>query len=270
MSDQLSMTLAALADPTRRAILARLHEGHASVSTLAAPFAMSLPAISKHIKVLERAGLVRRERVAQSRPCRLEAAPLKEVAGWLETYRRDWGDRLDRFENYLETLTTEKMMNKPEMKAEILTLTRTFHAPRETVFRAWTDPEHFKRWWGPRGFTVPYCTIDLRVGGKIHFCMRGESGPDIWCAGIYQEITPERLVSTDFFSDKDGNRVSPLQYGMKDFPEERLLTVTFIERDGKTTLTLMHTIPLDMARTMGADAGWGQSFDKLAEYLVQS
>ena len=102
LPDPLSSTLSALADPTRRAILARLSRGETSVTELAAPFAMSLPAVSKHLKVLERAGLIARGRAAQWRPCRLEAAPLREIAGWLEDYRRFWDDNLDRLAGYLE------------------------------------------------------------------------------------------------------------------------------------------------------------------------
>jgi DNA-binding transcriptional ArsR family regulator len=99
--DRLSATLAALADPTRRAILARLSSGQASVTELAAPFDMSLPAISKHLKVLECAGLVARGREAQWRPCRLDPAPLKDVAAWVEHYRRFWTESLDRLDDYL-------------------------------------------------------------------------------------------------------------------------------------------------------------------------
>lgn len=102
-ADRLSATFAALADPTRRAILARLTLGEISVSELAAPFDMSLPAISKHLKVLERAGLVSRGRDAQRRPCRLAAAPLHEIADWVETYRQFWEQRFDRLEAYLHT-----------------------------------------------------------------------------------------------------------------------------------------------------------------------
>jgi DNA-binding transcriptional ArsR family regulator len=102
--DHLSTTFAALADPTRRAILARLSTGEATVTDLAAPFEMSLPAISKHLKVLERAGLVARSREAQWRPCRLEAAPLKDVAEWVEHYRQVWEHRLDRLDGYLQEL----------------------------------------------------------------------------------------------------------------------------------------------------------------------
>jgi DNA-binding transcriptional ArsR family regulator len=103
-SDHLSTTFAALADPTRRAILARLRSGEASVLELAEPFEMSLPAISKHLKVLERAGLISRSRDAQRRPCRIEAAPLKEAARWMDRYRRFWEESFDRLDDYLEEM----------------------------------------------------------------------------------------------------------------------------------------------------------------------
>ena len=106
--DHLNTTFAALADPTRRAILARPASGEASVTELAEPFAMSLPAISKHLKVLERAGLIARGREAQWRPCRLEAGPLKQAADWLEHYRRFWDQSLDRLEDYLRKLQTKR------------------------------------------------------------------------------------------------------------------------------------------------------------------
>src|SRR6476619_1113398 len=103
-TDTLDRTFAALADPTRRAILARLARGEASVTELAAPFAMSLPAISKHLKVLEHAGLITRGRDAQWRPCRIEAARLKEVSDWLDHYRRFWEESFDRLDEYLREL----------------------------------------------------------------------------------------------------------------------------------------------------------------------
>jgi len=108
MHDQLSSTFAALADPTRRAILARLASGETSVSELAKPFDMSMPAISKHLKVLERAGLVARSREAQWRPCRLEAGPLRDVSDWVEHYRRYWEDSFDRLDDYLQQLQNKE------------------------------------------------------------------------------------------------------------------------------------------------------------------
>jgi DNA-binding transcriptional ArsR family regulator len=110
--DAMSATFSALADPTRRAILARLSSGEVSVTQLAEPFAMSMPAISKHLKVLERAGLITRGREAQWRPCRLEAAPLKNVADWLEQYRRFWEESFDRLDVYLAELKAEEKKEK--------------------------------------------------------------------------------------------------------------------------------------------------------------
>ncbi len=103
-ADKLSRTFAALAHPTRRAILARLHKGEASVQQLARPFKLSGPAMTKHLKVLEKSGLISRTRRAQFRPCRMEAAPLKAAADWIELYRQEWEDRFDRLESYLKKI----------------------------------------------------------------------------------------------------------------------------------------------------------------------
>ena len=104
-ADQLSSTFAALADPTRRAILSRLTSGEASVTELAEPFDMSLPAVTKHLKVLQRAGLITQSREAQWRPCRLEAKPMREAAEWMEPYRQHWEQRFDRLHEYLREVT---------------------------------------------------------------------------------------------------------------------------------------------------------------------
>jgi DNA-binding transcriptional ArsR family regulator len=112
-TDPLSTIFSALADPTRRAILARLTTGEASVTELAEPFEMSMPAISKHLKVLERAGLIARGREAQWRPCRLEAEPLKEAADWLEHYRRFWEQSFDRLGEYLRELQSKETTDEP-------------------------------------------------------------------------------------------------------------------------------------------------------------
>jgi DNA-binding transcriptional ArsR family regulator len=121
-ADRLDATFAALADPTRRAILARLALGETSVSELAKPFAISLPAVSKHLKVLERAGLITRGRDAQMRPCRIDARALQEADAWLEAYRRLWEDRLDRLDDYLRVLQAQE----PEPAA-------TSHAKKESA-----------------------------------------------------------------------------------------------------------------------------------------
>jgi len=116
MADHLSETFGALADPTRRAILARLASGEASVTQLAEPFSMSMPAISKHLKVLERAGLIARGREAQWRPCRLQAAPLQDIAGWLEHYRKFWEQSFDRLDDYLRELKKHAAKTTKEKK----------------------------------------------------------------------------------------------------------------------------------------------------------
>jgi DNA-binding transcriptional ArsR family regulator len=112
VQDHLSSTFAALADPTRRAILARLALGETSVTELTKPFEMSMPAVSKHLKVLERAGLIARGREAQWRPCRLDGRPLKEAASWIEEYRRFWEESLDRLEEYLREIKTTRTKSK--------------------------------------------------------------------------------------------------------------------------------------------------------------
>ena len=116
MHDPLSQTFSALADPTRRAMLAQLSKGEANVSDLAKPFLkeMSLPAVTKHLKVLERAGLISRSRTAQWRPCKLEAGPLKDLSGWLERYRRFWDESFDRLDAYLDQLQGKGAARGPE------------------------------------------------------------------------------------------------------------------------------------------------------------
>jgi uncharacterized protein YndB with AHSA1/START domain len=150
-----------------------------------------------------------------------------------------------------------------------IVITRVFNAPRELVWKAWTEPEHLMRWWGPKGYTAPACRIDLRVGGKYHFCMRSPEGKNYWSTGIYREIIePERIVCTDSFADEHGNPVPASHYGMPgDWPDELLVTVTFEDDEGKTRMTLRQVgIPAGEMKEM-AGAGWNESFDKLAESL---
>jgi len=116
MQDHLSNTFGALADPTRRAILARLALGETSVTELARPFEMSMPAVSRHLKVLERAGLIARGREAQWRPCRLEAGPLKEAASWIEEYRRFWAPHLDALERHLDRMAQSATAKRKPLK----------------------------------------------------------------------------------------------------------------------------------------------------------
>ncbi len=148
---------------------------------------------------------------------------------------------------------------------EPLVITRVFDAPRDRVWKAWTDPERFMRWWGPQGFTSPACEIDFRVGGKYLACMRSPEGKEYWSTGVYREIVPgKRIVYTDNFADAEGHVVPASYYEMPgDWPPELLVTVTFDETRGKTKMTLRHEgIPPGTASD--CEAGWSGSFDKLA------
>ena len=159
---------------------------------------------------------------------------------------------------------------RTESTAEELVITRVFDAPRDLVFKAWTEPEQLMRWWGPNGFTTPSVTVDLRVGGVFHYCMRSPDGQDFWGIGVYREIVPpERIVYMDSFADAHGNAVPPSHYGMSaDHPAEMLMTVTFVEKEAKTELTLRHAIPESSEVRGGAQQGWTEMLERLADELA--
>lgn len=148
-------------------------------------------------------------------------------------------------------------------KREVV-ITRIFDAPRGLVFKAWTDPKHMARWWGPRGFTNPICELDARVGGTWRIVMRSPAGIEYPCGGVYREIVePERLVFTNIATDNEGNPVL-----------DGLTTVIFAEHGGKTKLTLqtraVALVAHATAYLAGMEAGWTQSLERLAEELARS
>ena len=151
-----------------------------------------------------------------------------------------------------------------------LVIVRIFDAPRELLWKYWTEPEYFKRWWGPEGFTTPVSRIDFRVGGIYHNCMKSPEGENYWSTGMYREIIePEKIVYTDSFSDAEGNLVPASYYEMSgEWPLELLVTITLEEyEDKKTRLTLRHEgFPTGEDRDLTKD-GWNESLDKLAEDL---
>jgi len=166
-----------------------------------------------------------------------------------------------------KTTSGKKAVQKA--KETELVITRIFDAPRELVWKVWTEPERVKRWWGPQGFTAPFCRIDLRVGGTYLYCMQSPEGRDYWSTGVFREIVPpEQIVCTDSFADEKGNVVPASHYGMSgDMPLEMVVTVTFEEQGGRTKLTLRHAgFPSGEMRDL-AKAGWDTSFDKLSESL---
>ena len=239
--DHLSTTFAALADPTRRAILARLSTGEATVTELAEPFEMSMPAISKHLKVLERAGLVARSRDAQWRPCRLEAAPLKDVAEWVDDLpphlgaapgparrlpARAAGEGEERM-----AASHARDRRRADTSDRELVFTRVFDAPRELVFRRGRTRTHLAHWWGPDGFTLTTSEMDVRPAA----C--GASSCTAPTAGLQQ---PHRLHRSRI----DQSAWSTSTAGEEgDEPVSFDVTVTFEEQDGKTHLTMQMVFP---------------------------
>jgi len=145
-------------------------------------------------------------------------------------------------------------------EVKMIEVSRTFDAPLELLWKVWTEPAHFMNWYGPKGFTIPTCEIDLRVGGRHLWSMSSPDGRQMYFTGVYKEVVPmERLVFTDSMSDAEGN-VMGMGEGM---PESMDVTVTFVRADGKTMVTVSH---------MGAEhaaMGWEQAFDKLAEVLAK-
>lgn len=153
--------------------------------------------------------------------------------------------------------------------AGMLVINRIFNAPREIVWKAWTDPEQVGRWWGPKGFTSPVNRIDLRPGGRYLSSMRSPEGKVFWSTGVYREIVPEeRIVCTDSFADENGDIVPASTYGMGgDWPLELLVTVTFEDLGRRTGVILRHEGIPDSEKA-AAEAGWNESFDKLADLLA--
>lgn len=150
-----------------------------------------------------------------------------------------------------------------------IVIEREFNAPRDRVWKAWTQPSQIKRWWGPKHFTAPVAKTDVREGGKYLFAMKGPDGKMYWSTGTYKEVArPERLVVTDSFADAKGNVVASAEYGMPGLPAELLVTTTFEELPGKKTRMVMRHagFPAGQMADM-AKAGWNESFDKLEKSL---
>jgi len=154
-------------------------------------------------------------------------------------------------------------------KHKTLIIKRTFNLPLETVWKAWTEPEYMKKWWGPKEHTCPDCTIDFRVGGKFLASMQTPEGKKVWSTGTYKEIVPlKRIVNSDSFANSDGNVVTASYYQMPgDWEPEQLVTAEFEEVDGKTNLSMQHSgLPAEI--TDECLKGWQSSFDKL-EYNLR-
>jgi uncharacterized protein YndB with AHSA1/START domain len=163
---------------------------------------------------------------------------------------------------------TKSMVNE----AERMVVTRVFDAPRKLVWKAWTDPKYVMQWWGPKGFTAPFCEIDFRVGGKFLCCMRAPDGQEFWNSGEYHEIIPyEKIVSSMYFSDSKGNKVDPAQYGIEHDAIDGLRDVILFEDigDGQTKLTFIGNETMQNATESGQLEGWKQILDKIAALVEE-
>ena len=153
-------------------------------------------------------------------------------------------------------------------ETERMIITRNFDAPRELVWKAWTDPKYVMQWWGPKGFTAPVCQMDFRVGGKFLWCMKGPDGEVVgWNGGEYFEIVEhEKIVYSMYFADAEGNKVAPAQYGIEVEAMDDAHDVVIFEDfgDGQTKLTLFGSEPMESARNSGQLEGWNEILDKVA------
>jgi uncharacterized protein YndB with AHSA1/START domain len=162
---------------------------------------------------------------------------------------------------------TEKLINETER----MVVTRVFDAPRELVWKAWTEPEYVMQWWGPKGFTSPVCEMDFRVGGKALCCMKTPDGQEFWNGIEYHEIVPfEKIVSSMYFADAQGNKVEPEAYGMEHEAIEGAYDVALFEDlgNGKTKLTFIGNEPMESAQDSGQLEGWNEILDKIADVLA--
>lgn len=241
-TDPLDMTFAALADSTRRAILARLALGEASVNELAAPFQLSQPTISKHLKVLERAGLISQERSAQRRPRRLVAKPLEAATDWLNGYRNPG------------TLQVTTPSDREVM------FRRVFAAPRRSVFDAFSNPALLKQWlYGAPGGTLAVCEVALKAGESFRYVWEHPNGARIGMRGKCLEfVRPEKIVATEKFDQPW-------------YPGDAVGTITLKEEGGVTTLTQIVRYESEAARDTVLKAqvehGVAMGYDRLAKLL---
>ena len=156
-------------------------------------------------------------------------------------------------------------------ETERMVVTRVFDAPRELVWKAYTDPRYVMQWWGPQGFTAPVCQIDFRVGGKFLCCMKSPDGQEFWNGGEYHEIVPhEKIVSSMFFSDPSGNKVEPEHYGIEHEAIEGAYDVITFEDlgNGRTRLTFIGNETMESAKESGQLEGWNQILDKFDAVLA--
>jgi uncharacterized protein YndB with AHSA1/START domain/DNA-binding transcriptional ArsR family regulator len=239
---------APLADPTRRRILAQLAKGDECVTDLARPHAMSLAAVSKHLIVLEKAGLVKRRRQGWVHSLALETKPMKQAQAWIDRYRKFWEGNLDQFENiwtnYKQRRPNMVMINNDVQKPDDATLIvkRMLNAPQELVFKAWTTPEHIQQWMRPEtGMVVPFASMDLRVGGRYRIQMQKPDG--------------------EFEKDGCGVKFGELE------GKPSLITAEFFKRGKQTEFVLTHSRFANVENRDNHARGWSKIAESFASFV---
>jgi uncharacterized protein YndB with AHSA1/START domain/DNA-binding transcriptional ArsR family regulator len=251
---RLDDVFAALSDPIRRAIIAQLAGGACSVSRLGASFAVSAPAISKHLAVLERSGLIVRWKVGRVHFCRLVADPLARAGAWIQQHQVFWERQFDALAGYLDRGGSHVQSATAEPERIGIKLQRTFRASPERVFRAWTQPTALREWWCPPGWVAGKINFDLRVGGTYSIAMSraGSAGSGVSVRGQFLEVRPpERLVYTWRWEG-----------AFAEMPET-LVTLELRGSDHETLLTLHHDNFADPGLRQQHRSGWMAACDRL-------
>jgi len=237
MVNNLDDTFSSLSDPTRRDILQRLLEGEFSVNELAKSYDMSLPAVSKHLRVLETAHLITRERRGRQHFIKLVENNFQNAADHLLYYQTVLNKRLDSLDNYLQgTLppaTTPRHSSPRKAKEQTLTMKHVFDVPVPQLWDVYTNPQHIAGWWGPKGATILECSNNVRVGGVWRFVFRGADAQAYTVSGTYREVEKyKKLVYSDGFGEADSDR------------PEATVTITFTELpDNRSQLIKTSTAP---------------------------
>lgn len=260
----------ALAEPTRRSILEMLaSRGPLSATEIYEQFPVSPPAISQHLKVLREARLVLMEKRAQQHIYQINPETLFELEAWARQMMRLWNQRFDALDQVLEVEKmkiqaeqNKKVENIENLKETELTFTRIFDAPRELVFKAFSEAEQIRQWWPPQGWTMPVCRLDFRPGGEWIYNFRNSDGEEHWSKAVYDEIVPvEKIVYTDWFIDAQGNVIQGLP--------SKQVTMTFDDLDGKTQLNVHVQLKSAADRKKLVEMGFMQGFTQTLNNLEQ-
>lgn len=242
----------AIADPVRRDIIDLLSKEALTVNEVAEKFEISRPAISKHLKILNECGLVTISQKGRERYCQIEAENLIPAFLWIEKYHKQWEDRIDSFENYINEIQS-KNRQMDDLKKRTLTLEKTLNAPVKVVWNAWTESNQIVKWWAPKGTKLKVIEHNFKVGGKWKYSMPMPDGKEFVSEGVYKEIVDhQKIVSSADFK--------PMTEGVE-------LHILF-EADGeqtKFTFSVIHPTEeyCKQQEEMGFYNGWGSAFDRL-------